>query len=79
MLEDNIDARLTLAFLLLEEAKEEDTISLLALPKNFWYLILKCSIIIFVTTTRSSFLIMSFGLYVQTLLTYLLKNLNPGD
>ncbi|KAK4573981.1 hypothetical protein RGQ29_031780 [Quercus rubra] len=35
MLEDNIDARLTLAFLLLEEAKEEDAISLLAPPKNF--------------------------------------------
>nr|XP_023915449.1 general transcription factor 3C polypeptide 3-like isoform X3 [Quercus suber] len=35
MLEDNIDARLTLASLLLEEAKEEDAISLLAPPKNF--------------------------------------------
>ena len=35
MLEDNIDARLTLASLLLEEAKEDEAISLLAPPKNF--------------------------------------------
>uniref|UniRef100_A0A2N9IEC6 Uncharacterized protein n=1 Tax=Fagus sylvatica TaxID=28930 RepID=A0A2N9IEC6_FAGSY len=34
MLEDNIEARLTLASLLLEEAKEDEAISLLAPPKN---------------------------------------------
>ncbi|XP_059449020.1 uncharacterized protein LOC132180277 isoform X2 [Corylus avellana] len=34
MLEDNVDARLTLAFLLLEEAKEDEAISLLTPPKD---------------------------------------------
>lgn len=35
MLEYNVDARLTLASLLLEEAKEDEAVSLLSPPENF--------------------------------------------
>jgi general transcription factor 3C polypeptide 3 (transcription factor C subunit 4) len=44
MLEDNVDARLTLASLLLEEAKEDEAISLLTPPKDLGILVLNCSI-----------------------------------
>lgn len=44
MLEDNVDARLTLASLLLEEAKEDEAISLLTPPKDLGILVVNCSI-----------------------------------
>ena len=44
MLEDNVDARLTLASLLLEEAKEDEAIALLTPPKDLGILVLNCSI-----------------------------------
>ena len=55
MLQDNIDARLTLATLLLEEAKEDEAILLLSPPKNLgsFYLIIVIPYFVFASMQKS--------------------------